>query len=141
MHMIKFLINMENFIIQICMERNWSNFRYVMKLRFWKTPQTNSKEWNDVETFFHSNEMMSRLPFIRMSRYRDHLSFQSNEIIVLSFNFHFNWKHAKSSHPNSIRFISRRINVDVITVVTFHKNIWKCLKTHSNREKINFLKY
>ena len=81
----------DQFHIQICMKQNWSNFGYVMKLRFRKTLQTNSKEWNNIEISFHSNEMMSGLFFIRMNRYRDHLSFQSNEMIVFSFNSHPSW--------------------------------------------------
>ena len=38
----------------------------------------------------------------------------------------------------SVRF---SFNLEVIIVVTLYKSIWKCLKTHSNCEKINFLKY
>ena len=108
MHMIKFLINMENFIIQICMRWNLIKNFYVRWFALMRASQTGPKEWDGIGTFFHSNEMMSRLPFIRMNWYRDHLSSQSNEMIVLPFNSHLNWEHAKSSHPDPIRFILRR---------------------------------
>lgn len=42
---------------------------------------------------------------------------------------------------NFEKFVKFFFNVDIIFVVVFYKNINKSLKTHLNREKINFVKY
>ena len=69
------------------------------------------------------NEMILRLPLIRMKWCQNHLSFQSNEMIILSFNFHSNWQHAKSFHFDSTRLIPRRI-CNIITSKKWSKTIW-----------------
>ena len=75
--MIKFWSKHKKFFIQICMVRNLIKNFYVMTLKFRENSQTDSNEWNGVETSFHSNEMMSKF-FI--------VSFHSNE---KKFRHHF----------------------------------------------------
>ena len=97
------LIKHEKFLIQICMKEFWSNFDYVMKLKFQIFFQIDSKKWNDVEIFFHSFEMISKSIFILFE-------WNENVFIQLSFQLRRKFLALFSTRPGLFRGVIDAIN-------------------------------
>ena len=112
-------------IVKHFCSNQFRNIFVLLNRKFFYNQNIQQKNHHDfvLKNFYETNSKKCKICFFN----------KKNHLLCVIFESFF-WKNFQLS----VRFV---FSIEIIIVVTFHKSIWKCLKTHSNCEKINFLKY